>query len=151
MPECINADDSEAVLQGCLTQMRTFGGCIGLAIGAIVLNAAVSSSTTLVRALTASQRAQLYKSPLVIAEFSPDQQKLVAGVYADAFTKQMRVCTYVAAAAFVVSLLTIERRPSPPASRRLKIAPTEPPGQQHIGEEAASTEKSAKSHAEGLI
>jgi hypothetical protein len=110
--------DSSAVLQGCLTQMRTLGGCIGLAIGAIVLNTRVSNSAVLAYAITASERELLYKSPLVIAELSPAQQRLVAGVYATAFTEQMRLCTCVGGAAFLTSLLTIERHPPPPASKQ---------------------------------
>lgn len=61
--------------------------------------------------LTPAQASALYKSPIVIETFSPAQQLAVSRVFAEAFTQQMKIATYVAAACFLLSLLTIERSP----------------------------------------
>ena len=109
-----------AVAQGALTQMRTLGGSIGLASGVIIFNQRIKASTALTETLSGSQLASLYKSPLSIARLTPQQQALVATVYADAFTRQMVVATGISAAAFIVSYFVWTRNPAP--TRRQQAA-----------------------------
>ena len=94
--------------------MRSLGGSIGLAIGVIVFNSRLRSSSGLVNALTAVEMTLVLRSPLAIAQLTPTQQRMVAQAYATAFTQEMRVATYIAAACFVVSLLTLQRHPPQP-------------------------------------
>ena len=116
-----------AVTQGALTQMRTLGGSIGLAAGVIVFNGKIRDSSALKKALSATQRSALYKSPLALEQLSSRQQQLVAKVYADAFTQEMQLALYIAAALFVVSLVTLQRNPPfqqkgpPPAPKQDEI------------------------------
>nr|POE63739.1 efflux pump roqt [Quercus suber] len=105
---------------GALAQARNLGGSIGLAIGVIVFNSAIRSSTALSTALSPAQSSALYKSPIVIASFSPQLQALVSEVFAHAFTQEMRIALYISIAAFVVSILTIQK--DPPHPRKLDIA-----------------------------
>jgi len=98
-----------AVTQGALTQVRSLGGSIGLAVCVIVFNRYIRASTILARELKPDQIAALFKSPLILSTFPPHQQELVAGVYASAFTEEMRVATYIAAACLPVSLCTWQR------------------------------------------
>lgn len=116
-----------AVTQGALTQMRTLGGSIGLAAGVIVFNKRIRGSSALNKVLAAPQLRAIYKSPLVLEQLSPRQQQLVAKVYADAFTQEMQLALYIAAALFAVSLLTLQRNPPfqqkgpPPAPKQDEI------------------------------
>ena len=100
-----------AVTQGALTQMRSLGGSIGLAVAVIVFNKRIRASETLNTTLSTDDMNALFKSPLVIDTFTRNQQALVAQVYAEAFTQEMKVATYIAAACFAISLLTIQRHP----------------------------------------
>lgn len=109
---------SPAVMQGCQTQLRTFGACLGIAIGNVIYNHRMKSSPALTAALTASQQESLYKSPLVIETFGKDEERLVGRVYASLFEEQMQVCLYVAAAGLVASMLCWQRKPPPPASEQ---------------------------------
>ncbi|KAK5173542.1 uncharacterized protein LTR77_002223 [Saxophila tyrrhenica] len=102
-----------AVTQGALTQMRSLGGSIGLATGVIVFNSGIRHSDALANALSPADMSALLKSPLHIASFAPEQQMLVAKVFGQAFTGQMRITTYISAASLLVSLLTLERYPAP--------------------------------------
>ena len=110
---------SIAVTQGALTQMRSLGGSIGLAIGVIVFNSQIRASKGLAVALNPEEMAAVLKSPLAIAQLTPQQQGLVSRAYATAFTEEMRVATYIAAACFVASLLTLQRHlPQPDLGNR---------------------------------
>ena len=95
--------------------MRSLGGSIGLAIGVIVFNSQIRASKELTDALASGEMAAVLKSPLVIEQLTPMQQAMVSRAYATAFTQEMRVATYVAAACFVVSLLTWQKHPPQPA------------------------------------
>lgn len=100
-----------AVTQGSLTQMRTLGGSIGLSAATIVFNEAIRTSRRLNRTIQPDILDSIYKSPLVLEKLSGNQLALVSRVYADAFTDEMKMATYIAAASFVVSLLTLQRNP----------------------------------------
>lgn len=78
-----------AVMQGCITQMRSLGGSIGLAVGTIVFNGKLRGSTVLEYALNQRQLLHIYKSPLYISLLTPGQQELVAQVVAETYTRQM--------------------------------------------------------------
>lgn len=101
--------------------MRTLGGSIGLAIAVIVFNSGVRHSTAISQAISSAQLRTLFQSPLVIETFSPAQQQLVTMAFAQAFTEQMRIATYIAAASVAVSLFTLR----PGAERKTQTG--EPP------------------------
>lgn len=111
-----------AVTQGALTQMRSLGGSLGLAACVIVFNKKIRASESLVNELDPSQMSALLKSPLVISSFSPEQQALVAKVYAKAFTQEMKVATYIAAACFVFACLTWQPKRLRPQLMDLEVA-----------------------------
>jgi hypothetical protein len=94
--------------------MRSLGGSISLAIGVIVFNSTIRSSRDLVNALSPEEMVAVLRSPLAIAQLTHVQQAMVAQAYATAFTQEMRVATYIAAACLVVSLLTWQRHPPQP-------------------------------------
>jgi len=94
--------------------MRSLGGSIGLAIGVIVFNSRIRASKALAVALNPEEMAAVLKSPLAIAQLTLQQQGLVSRAYATAFTEEMRVATYIAAACFAVSLLTLQKHPPQP-------------------------------------
>jgi len=118
-----HTDILPASAQGALTQMRSLGGSIGLAIAVIIFNMRIRTSEALGESLSVTQRTALFKSPLAIKSLSPQQQALVSEMYAKAFSEQMRVATYVIAVAFIVSLLTLERNPPHPSSAAAVSAP----------------------------
>jgi hypothetical protein len=112
LPRQLTSDpQSTAVTQGALAQLRSLGGSIGLAIAVIIFNSRTRASAALTASLTPAQISSLYKSPIVVETFLPQQQVLVAEVFARAFTEQMRVAAYVSAVCLVVSLMTWERVP----------------------------------------
>ncbi len=97
-----------------MTQARALGGSVGLAVAVTVFNNEIRGSRALSSLLSSKQLSALYKSPLVISLLSPAEQALAAKVYAKAFTQEMRIATYIAAACFVASLLTWEKNPPSP-------------------------------------
>ncbi|KAK5173007.1 uncharacterized protein LTR77_003129 [Saxophila tyrrhenica] len=114
-----------AVMQGCISQMRSLGGSIGLSISTIIFNHYLRTSSDLGLLLDQSELEALHRSPLVLETMDPYQQDAVVDVYAQAFRAQMRVATCVAAAAFVLSFGCLERDPPPPGgqvARRKSIA-----------------------------
>ncbi|KAK3702371.1 hypothetical protein LTR37_014945 [Vermiconidia calcicola] len=100
-----------AVTQGALTQMRTLGGALGLAAGVIVFNGQIRDNRRLQNELTPQQRETILKSPLIVSKLPSNEQAMVSTVYADAFTKEMQLALYIAAALFLASLLTLQRNP----------------------------------------
>ena len=117
--------------------MRTLGGSIGLAAGVIVFNQRIRSSSALTRTLTDNQLSTIYKSPLAAEQLSRNEQQLVSRIYADAFSSEMRTATYIAAACFVVSLLTLQRNPpfkGPPGAGGAKKDDTAKEGQDEAGD-----------------
>lgn len=91
--------------------MRSLGGSIGLAIGVIVFNSQIRASTELKNALSPDEMNAILRSPLVIGQLTPQQQGMVSKSFAKAFTQEMRVATYICAACFGLSLLTLQRHP----------------------------------------
>ena len=108
-----------AVMLGCVTQMRSLGGSIGLAISTIVFNRFVRGSQELADMLSHEElEGELYRSPLVMSTWDDQVQAEVGYVYSKAFRGQMRVAMYVAAAALVLSCGCVERSPPPVEPRR---------------------------------
>lgn len=96
-----------AVGQGLLNQARVFGGSIGLAVVSIIFNdiAVQKLSNT----LTATELTDLQRNPVSAYSLNLDKQLAVRNVFGQAFTSQLRVCTYVAAGSFVLALCSYTR------------------------------------------
>lgn len=60
----------------------------------------------------------IQQSVNAVAALSPANQGLVTEAYSDAFNEQMRICTYLSAAAFVISLATYQKTPPSIAAMR---------------------------------
>lgn len=135
-----------AVTQGSLTQMRTLGGSVGLSAATIVFNEAIRTSRALNRAIPQGKLDAIYKSPLVLETLSGQDFRLVSHVYADAFTAEMRMATYIAAASFVVSLLTYQKNPPfrgpPPGAKKDASAEK---GKMELNEKAADGDQPPES------
>ena len=54
---------------------------------------------------------QLQKAPTFAYQLSLEKQVAVREVFGESFNQQLRVCTYVAAASFVISLFGFSRHP----------------------------------------
>nr|POE88313.1 efflux pump fus6 [Quercus suber] len=98
-----------AVAQGLVNQARVLGGAIGLSIATIIFNSLATSQ--LAGVLTPDELSQLLKSPQTAYQFPLDKQIAVREVFGHSFNKQLRVCMYIAAVSFVVSLLGFSRHP----------------------------------------
>lgn len=119
--------------------MRSLGGSLGLAVCVIVFNRKIRASDALVNELDSDQLSALLKSPLVISSFDPKQQALVAKVYAKAFTQEMKVATYIAAACFLISLLTWQPKHVRPQLMELEVANDSSAGTQNEQDPEAHT------------
>jgi hypothetical protein len=130
-----------AAAQGAIAQVRVLGGIVGLSIATTLFNR--RSRASLSDTLVPSQLEALYKSPLAVISFPPDQQVFVKGVYADVFSLQMRVLMFVCAVAVLVSLFSWERRPRnvEEAMRVHKGPPPPPGGVERGGEEGVGGER----------
>lgn len=99
----------KAVAQGVLSQVRIFGGSIGLSVSTILYNQKAQNS---LRGILSPDELQLlHKSPASIINLSLPQQLAVRGVFAGSFNQDFRVCTYIAAICVLVSLLGYQRNP----------------------------------------
>lgn len=107
-----------AAAQGALSQARIFGGSIGLSMATIVLNNKLSNGLT--ELLDPARIKSLEQSLSTISTLSPANQGLVAQLYTDAFNEQMRICTYLSAAALFAALATYQKNPASVAARRVK-------------------------------
>lgn len=100
-----------ASAQGAVAQARVLGGCLGLAVCTILFNIHVNRH--LEGALAREQIDELRRSPLSGLRFPPSLRDLVKNVYIGAFTQEIQVMGLVCAVMVVVSLLTLERNPTP--------------------------------------
>ena len=98
-----------AVAQGVVNQARIFGGAISLAVATIIFNRL--AVTELSDRLTPFELAQLLKSPTYAYQMSLPKQLAVQAVFSRSFNEQLRICTYVAADSFVISLFSFSRNP----------------------------------------
>ncbi|KAK8075033.1 hypothetical protein PG997_009696 [Apiospora hydei] len=123
-----------AVAQGAIAQARVFGGAIGIAVCSMVFNHGVKHK--LVDHLPPDDLQALQQSPVIGALFSPENQKLVRRVYADAFVNDIKIFIYLAAAGVIASLFTFQRHPPPM------------PGVQRSNKEESETPRGALSETE---
>ncbi|KAK7962517.1 uncharacterized protein PG986_003342 [Apiospora aurea] len=123
-----------AVAQGAIAQARVFGGAIGIAVCSMVFNHGVKHK--LVDHLPPDDLQALQQSPVIGALFSPENQKLVRTVYADAFVSDIKIFIYLAAAGVIASLFTFQRHPPPM------------PGVQRSNKEESETPRGALSETE---
>ncbi|KAK0387804.1 hypothetical protein NLU13_4049 [Sarocladium strictum] len=112
MTNLVASEESErASAQGAVAQARVLGGCVGLSICTVILNAHINQHLKAV--LGTEQLDQLLRSPLSGLRLSPDLREMVKHVYANAFRQELQVMTGVCAAMVVCSLFTLERNPAP--------------------------------------
>lgn len=125
VPTMVYLNDVEsAAAQGVIIQARVLGGMVGLSMGTIILNNRLGMDLTGI--LNPVQIEYLQRSLTSRVELGPDDQVLVAHVYAGAFNDQMRTCTYVSVAALLVAALTYPRKTaSVPAIREKQKATME--------------------------
>ena len=107
-----------AAAQGALSQGRIFEGSIGLSTATIVLNNKLSNG--LAGVLDPARIKSLEQSLNTISTLSPANQGFVAQIYTDAFNEQMRICTYLSAAALLAAVTTYQRNPASVAAMREK-------------------------------
>jgi hypothetical protein len=99
-----------ASLQGALGQARVLGGTIGLSVATIVLNRSIVADLS--GTLSPTQVSNLQQSITTIFDLDPREQVKVAGVFANSFKTQMRICMYLSAAALVAALFTWQKNPA---------------------------------------
>lgn len=107
-----------AAAQGALSQARILGGSIGLSMSTIVLNNKLNNG--LAGVLDPARIKSLEQSLNNISTLSPANQGLVAQMYTDAFNEQMRICTYLSAAAVLAAITTYQKNPASVAAMREK-------------------------------
>lgn len=98
-----------AVAQGVVNQVRLLGGSISLSVATIVFNNRARQDLSTV--LTPDELTQLQKAPTFAYSLSLAKQLAVRDVFATSFNDQLRVCTDVAAATFVISLFAYAWHP----------------------------------------
>ena len=142
---------STAAAQGALSQSRILGGSIGLSIATIVLNNKLSDG--LAGDLDPARIKSLEQSLNTISTLSPANQSRVVQLYSDAFNEQMRICTYVSAAALLAAFATYQKNPPSVAAMREKQAAVVDESSDEgtelrssAGNEPASTENDDKEH-----
>ncbi|KAM0280661.1 hypothetical protein ACHAQH_003969 [Verticillium albo-atrum] len=106
-----SAHNDLAVANGAMAQVRVLGGCIGIAVSTIIFN--THFNTALREQLTPDDMRQLHRSPTVAIQWSQEQRKAVHEVYAIAYSEELKVMTYVAAATLLVAFFTYEKNPTP--------------------------------------
>lgn len=84
----------------------------------IVLNRKLSNGLTGV--LDPGRIKSLEQSLSTISTLSPANRDLVAQLYTDAFNEQMRICTYLSAAALLAAVATYQKNPASVAAMRAK-------------------------------
>ena len=98
-----------ALALGIVNQARILGGVIGLAASTIIFNQRVGRDLGSV--LDAEQIHGLRQSLNVVSSFSEQQQEAVRGTFAKSFNDQLRICTYVSAACWVIAWGAWSRTP----------------------------------------
>lgn len=84
----------------------------------IVLNNKLSNG--LAGVLDPGRIKSLEQSLSTISTLSPANRGLVAQLYTDAFNEQMRICTYLSAAALLAAVATYQKNPASVAAMRAK-------------------------------
>ena len=94
---------------GAITQMRIFGGAVGIGIGDVILQKQVYSKLGTI--LDQQQIMSLLASSDNLRTFAPSQIYAVKKLYSDGFNFQFRIMMYIGAACFIASLGTFVRHP----------------------------------------
>ena len=82
----------------------------------ILLNKKLKNDLTGV--LDPAQLQALQRSLDTISALSPKDQGLVARIYTSAFNEQMRICTYLCAAALIAAVATYQKAPASVAAMK---------------------------------
>ena len=99
---------SQSVIQGIASQSRLLGGSIGVAAANAMTNRQAHSR--LEGILAPSQISSLQFSTGVLNALNATQKEAVRLTYASVWKETMKICVYIAAGAFLVSLCTMETR-----------------------------------------
>ncbi|KAI9727331.1 MAG: hypothetical protein M1828_006950 [Chrysothrix sp. TS-e1954] len=97
---------TRAVAQGLVDQSRTLGGAIGLSAATILFNKRLNNLSSV---LSLPELRAVRQSLSAVVTLTPEQQRAVRVVFADAFRDEMRVCLYVSCAFIVLALFAIQR------------------------------------------
>ncbi|KAH9908369.1 drug resistance transporter EmrB/QacA subfamily [Xylariomycetidae sp. FL2044] len=97
-----------AVAMGAITQIRTLGGTIGLAISSTVLNNYLSAHLPSI--LSQQDIKQISESVQYINSLPDSTRDAVRHVFAQGYGEQLRVMMYFSAAGWICSLVLWERR-----------------------------------------
>lgn len=108
-----------AVAQGILSQLRVLGGTIGVAVSTIVLNREIEKDLSGV--VTQSQLNNFFASPIEAYNWNIQDQMKVRIAETAAFNISMQICTGVAAACLILTLLTYQRRPPTMLERKRQL------------------------------
>lgn len=112
MTNIIASEESgRAAAQGAIAQARVLGGCVGLSVCTVTFNMHVNKY--LVEHLTAKQLEDLHRTPLSGLKLPAGVRELVKDVYSGAFKQEIKIMIGVSAVMVFVSLLTLERHPTP--------------------------------------
>ena len=92
---------------GAISQFRSFGGLVGLAVATNVLNSYVKSKLSGI--ITADQLEGLLQSIGIVYTFPPHLQNIVRSTFADGYNLQMKAMIGFAAAQILVLPLMWEK------------------------------------------
>ena len=95
-----------SVTQGIASQSRLLGGSIGIAAANAETN--LQARSMLGGILSPSQISSLQFSTNVLEALDAAQKEAVRVTYAGVWSETMKICVYVAAGAFLVSLCTVK-------------------------------------------
>lgn len=98
-----------AVTMGAVTQTRVLGGTIGLAVCSALLIDHIRAQASAI--LTPAELASILSSSGNIALLPPDKQYETRVIFAEAYSRQMRVMLYFSLAALFSILLLFEKKP----------------------------------------
>lgn len=102
---------SIAALVGCITQLRVFGGVVGVVICRVSQDAYLRENLSTIVAPQVVD--QLMSSMAAILKLSVGESLAVRQVYGGSFNQQHRILTYIAAVNLVISLLTLRKHALP--------------------------------------
>ncbi|PVH79385.1 MFS general substrate transporter [Cadophora sp. DSE1049] len=108
-----------AVAQGILSQIRVFGGTLGVAISTIILNNKIAKD--LAGVVTPEQLEEFYTSPVAGYQWTVYEQSFVRIAETAAFRQDMLHCTYVGVGCLVASLFTYQKRPPTMMERKRQL------------------------------
>lgn len=115
----LNASFQDHALgQGLIAQARVIGGTLGVAASSALFGNRISGLTDV---LSEEQISILYRNPGYISQLDLVQQVAVRQAFGLAFNDCLRICTYVAALSWVVSLFVWQRDPPTMQQRKEEL------------------------------